>query len=60
MKGTILLEVLITFAVILFAGFSVTFGVLIGRRKPGHGCHAEFDAAGKVQLSKCESCNCSQ
>ena len=55
-----MLEVLITFAVILFAGFSVTFGVLIGRRKPGHGCHAEVDAAGKVQLSKCESCNCSK
>ncbi|MDJ0912380.1 MAG: hypothetical protein QNI95_02365 [Desulfobacterales bacterium] len=40
-----LLELIITFAVMLFTAFSVTFGILIGRRTPGHTCHSAHGEA---------------
>ena len=51
-----MLELLITFAIILFAGFSVTFGVFLGKRTPVHSCHGEVEAGRQVTASKCESC----
>jgi hypothetical protein len=51
-----LLEFFITFAVILFAGFSVTFGVLLKKRTPVHGCHCEPEADSQKTASKCGSC----
>ena len=51
-----MLEFFITFAVILFAGFSVTMGVLLGKRSPGQGCHCEAEPGSQMKASKCGSC----
>ena len=51
-----MLELLITFAIILFAGFSVTCGVLLGKRTPVHSCHSEPGSHRKETLTSCDSC----
>ncbi|MEE9531331.1 MAG: hypothetical protein V3W52_10080, partial [Syntrophobacteria bacterium] len=40
----------------LFAGFSLTFGVLLGKRTPVHSCHREPKGHRKETASKCGSC----
>ena len=51
-----MLELLITFAVILFTGFSLTFGVLLGKRTPVHSCQSEPGSHRKETLTSCDSC----
>ncbi len=51
-----MLEFFITFAVILFAGFSVTLGILLGRRTPEQGCHCEVETGHQMTATKCGSC----
>ncbi len=43
-------------ALFLFAGFSVTFGVLLGKRTPVHSCHCEPGSYRKETLTNCDSC----
>jgi hypothetical protein len=51
-----MLEVLITFAVILFAGISVTLGVRRGQRTPQRSCHGEPQADAEEAPAKCQAC----
>ena len=55
-----MLEFGITFLIMLFAGFSVTIGVLMGRRTSVHTCHGgqhpEVHAENEAMVSGCESC----
>ncbi|WP_096894057.1 hypothetical protein [Candidatus Scalindua japonica] len=55
-KEPSLLELLITFVIILFAGFSVTFGVLLRKQTHVHSCHCEPGSDRKETLAKCDSC----
>ncbi len=51
-----MLEIIIAFAVIVFAGLSVSLGVLLGRRTPEQGCHCEIETGSQQTASKCGSC----